>query len=93
MGVQALNWDPDSVRNVAPDFRKDVILELYNEPGQLAIAYKIYRCWVSEFEALPELDANANAVAIQKIKMENEGWERDYDVTEPTEPTFTEPPV
>lgn len=73
------------------DFRKDVILELYNEAGQLAIAYKIYRCWVSEFEALPELDANANAVAIQKIKLENEGWERDYDVGEPTEPTFTEP--
>ena len=73
------------------DFRKDVILELYNEAGQLAIAYKLYRCWVSEFEALPELDANANAVAIQKIKLENEGWERDYDVVEPTEPSFSEP--
>jgi phage tail-like protein len=75
------------------DFRKDVILELYNEAGQLVIAYKLYRCWVSEFEALPELDANANAVAIQKIKLENEGWERDYDVVEPTEPTFSEPAV
>ena len=73
------------------DFRKDVILEVYNETGQLAIAYKIYRCWVSEFQALPDLDANANAVAIQTIKLENEGWERDYDVTEPTEPTFREP--
>jgi phage tail-like protein len=75
------------------DFRKDVILELYNEAGQLAIAYKLYRCWVSEFEALPELDANANAVAIQKIKLENEGWERDYAVVEPTEPSFSEPAV
>ena len=73
------------------DFRKDVILELYNEAGQLAIAYKVYRCWVSEFQALPDLDANANAIAIQHLKLENEGWERDYDVTEPTEPTFTEP--
>lgn len=73
------------------DFRKDVILEMYNEAGQLAIAYKIYRCWVSEFQALPELDANANAVAIQSIKLENEGWERDYDVGEPSEPTFLEP--
>jgi phage tail-like protein len=73
------------------DFRKDITLELYNEAGQLAIAYKIYRCWVSEFQALPDLDANANAVAIQTIKLENEGWERDLDVTEPTEPTFTEP--
>ena len=73
------------------DFRKDVILEVYNEAGQLAIAYKLYRCWVSEFQALPELDANANAVAIQSLKLENEGWERDYEVTEPTEPSFSEP--
>lgn len=73
------------------DFRKDVILEVYNEAGQLAISYKLYRCWVSEFQALPELDANANAIAIQSLKLENEGWERDYEVKEPSEPTFTEP--
>jgi phage tail-like protein len=73
------------------DFRKDIIVEVYNEAGQLAIAYKVYRCWVSEFQALPELDANANAVAIQTIKLENEGWERDYSISEPAEPTFTEP--
>jgi phage tail-like protein len=75
------------------DFRKDIIIEVYNEAGQLAIAYKIYRCWVSEFQALPDLDANANAVAIQTLKLENEGWERDYEVTEPAEPAFTEPAV
>ena len=73
------------------DFRKDIILELYNEAGQLVMAYKIYRCWVSEFQALPELDANKAAVAIQKLTLENEGWERDYEVKEPTEPSFTEP--
>jgi phage tail-like protein len=73
------------------DFRKDIIIEMYNEAGQLAIAYKVYRCWVSEFTALPELDANANAVAIQTLKLENEGWERDIEVPEPTEPSFTEP--
>lgn len=73
------------------DFRKDIIIEIYNEAGQLAQAYKVYRCWVSEFESLPELDANANAVAIQTIKLENEGWERDYSVVEPTEPSFVEP--
>jgi phage tail-like protein len=73
------------------DFRKDLIIEVYNEAGQLAIAYKVYRCWVSEFQALPDLDANANAVAIQSIKLENEGWERDVEVAEPTEPTFTNP--
>jgi len=73
------------------DFRKDLILELYNESGQLVIAYKVFRSWVSEYQALPDLDANANAVAIQHIKLENEGWERDYEVPEPSEPTFTEP--
>lgn len=67
------------------DFRKDIIIEVYNEAGQLAIAYKVYRCWVSEFQALPDLDANANAVAIQTLKLENEGWERDTAVTEPQE--------
>ncbi|MFB3764647.1 MAG: phage tail protein [Methanotrichaceae archaeon] len=75
------------------DFRKDIIIELYNEAGQLVIAYKVYRCWVSEYQALPDLDANANAVAIQSIKLENEGWERDYGVAEPTEPSFNEPPT
>jgi phage tail-like protein len=70
------------------DFRKDVILDFYNEAGQLAISYKIYRAWVSEYQALPDLDANANAVAIQHIKLENEGWERDVSVIEPTEPSF-----
>src|ERR1051325_11186270 len=73
------------------DFRRNLILEVYNEAGQLALAYKVYRCWVSEYQAIPDLDANANAVAIQHIKLENEGWERDVNVTEPTEPTFTEP--
>ena len=73
------------------DFRKDVILDVYNEAGQLVITYKIFRCWVSEFQSLADLDANANAVLIQHIKLENEGWERDYEVPEPTEPTFTEP--
>jgi phage tail-like protein len=73
------------------DFRKDLIIEFYNEAGQLAIAYRVYRCWVSEYQALPELDASGNAVAIQTLKLENEGWERDYEVAEPSEPTFTEP--
>ena len=73
------------------DFRKDIIIDVYNEAGQLALAYKVYRCWVSEFQSLPDLDANANAIAIQTLKLENEGWERDYEVTEPTEPSFEEP--
>jgi phage tail-like protein len=73
------------------DFRKDILIELYNEAGQLVAAYRVFRSWVSEFQAQADLDANANAVLIQSIKLENEGWERDYEVVEPTEPTFTEP--
>ena len=73
------------------DFRKDVIIEVYNEAGQLALAYKVYRCWVSDYQALPDLDANANAIAIAKLKLENEGWERDYAWAEPREPSFVEP--
>jgi phage tail-like protein len=69
------------------DFRKDIIIEVYNEAGQKVLAYNVYRCWVSEFQALPDLDANANAIAIQHLKLENEGWARDTSVTEPTEPT------
>ncbi len=75
------------------DFRRDMIIEVYNEANQKVLAYNVYRCWVSEYQALPDLDANANAVAIQHVKLENEGWERDLSVTEPTEPTFTEPPA
>ena len=75
------------------DFRKDLIIEVYNEAGQPVLAYKIYRCWVSEFQSIPDLDANANAVAIQTLKLENEGWERDYEVTEPAEPAFSEPAI
>jgi phage tail-like protein len=70
------------------DFRKDIIVEVLNEAGQLALRYFVYRCWVSEFQALPDLDGNANAIAIQHIKLENEGWRRDPDTAEPAEPTL-----
>jgi phage tail-like protein len=70
------------------NFRKNLIIEMYNEAGQRVIAYLVYRAWVSEYQALPDLDANANAVAIQHIKLENEGWERDVQVVEPAEPTL-----
>ncbi|MEM8961953.1 MAG: phage tail protein [Acidobacteriota bacterium] len=70
------------------DFRKDITIELYNEAGQLAIAYNVYRCWPTEFQALPDLDASDNAVAIQMLTLAHEGWERDTSVTEPTEPSL-----
>ena len=73
------------------DFRKDVILDLFNEAGQIVLSYQLFRCWVSEYTAMPELDANANAVSIQSLKLECEGWQRDVSVVEPAEPTFDVP--
>ena len=88
--VWALGAAPGMEVSLA-DFRKDLIIDFFNEAGQLAISYKVHRCWVSEYQALPDLDANANAVAIQHIKLENEGWERDLAVTEPSEAQFDAP--
>lgn len=68
------------------DFRKDIIIDVFNEAGQRVLSYKVYRCWVSEYQALPDLDANAAAVMIESITLEHEGWERDHDVVEPAEP-------
>lgn len=68
------------------EFRKDILIELYNEAGQKVRAYKVYRCWPSVYQALPDLDANSNAVAVEHIKLENEGWERDTSVVEPVQP-------
>jgi phage tail-like protein len=73
------------------DFRKDVRIEVLDEAGRTTLAYNVFRCWVSEFQAVPDFDANANAIAIQHIKLENEGWERDEAVKDQAEPSFTTP--
>jgi phage tail-like protein len=72
------------------DFRKDIILEIYNEAGQLALAYKLYRCWPSEWQ-VADLDANANLVLIEHLKLELEFFEPDPDVVEPAEASHSEP--
>ena len=77
--------DQRTLESSLADFRKDIILDVFNEAGQKVLSYNIYRCWVSEYQALPDLDAAGNAVMIQTLKLENEGWERDYSVAEPTE--------
>lgn len=95
---QGLTHDPvfeewaNKVNNFAGDpkmslkeFRKDVTITVYNLQFQPVFSYIVYRCWVSEFQALPELDASGNSVGIQTLKLENEGWQRDDSVTEPTE--------
>lgn len=66
-------------------YKKDLTLEVMNEKGHVAFRYFLYDCWVSEYKAIPDLDANANAVAIESIKVELEGWERDQETKEPDE--------
>jgi len=88
---QFLNW-ANQVSNPLGDaamslvnYRKEVTIEVLNMQGTPAIAFKLRRAWVSEFQALPEMDANANAVAIQILKLEYEGFELDEAVAEPAE--------
>jgi phage tail-like protein len=88
--VWALGKGPGTEVSLA-DYKRDLLVEVYNEAGQVVVAYKIYRCWVSEYTPMSELDANANAILISSIKVENEGWEIDSAITEPTPPSFTTP--
>jgi phage tail-like protein len=71
------------------DFRKDIGIELLNEAGQVVLAYKVYRCWPSDYSALSALDADATGVAFESLTLENEGWERDQSVVEPKEPSVS----
>lgn len=81
----AQELDTGAAKQRLKNLRKDIAIVLLNEQGQPVYRYKVYRCWVSEYQALPDLDAGANAVAIEHIKLEHEGWERDKSVTEPSE--------
>jgi len=70
------------------DFRRDIVIELINEAGQMVIAYKVYRCWPSEYVAMPDLDANATEIAFEQLILQNEGWARDLSVAEAKELSF-----
>ncbi len=78
------NYQGDAAMSLK-NFRKDVTIDVFNEANQKVLSYNVYRCWVSEYQALPQLDASGNAVMIQTLKLENEGWERDASVAEPSE--------
>jgi phage tail-like protein len=82
--IYRLGGGPGSDMSLA-NFRKDIIIDFFNEAGQKVLSYMVFRCWVSEYQALPDLDASANAVAIEHLTLQNEGWERDLDVQEPAE--------
>jgi len=66
-------------------FRKDMRINLLNQQGAVVLSYMIYRCWVAEYQPLPELNANGNDVAIETIVLEHEGFERDRAIVEPEE--------
>ncbi|MGE0878936.1 MAG: phage tail protein [Acidimicrobiia bacterium] len=82
-------WNRDAPRGAETAlaaFRKDVVIELLNEAGQVVLAYQVMRAWPSEYQALPDLDAGASAVAFERIVLQHEGWRRDTSVNEPVEP-------
>lgn len=81
---QVHNWNGDGTMDLV-NYKKDLTLEVMNERGQVALRYFLFGCWVSEFTAVPDLDANANAIAIESLKIEMEGWNRDVDTAEPSE--------
>lgn len=80
-------WRPGQDVSLA-DFRKDIVVELMNEAGQVVMAYNVFRCWPSEYAALNDLDANASCVAFEQLVLQNEGWERDTSIVEPKEPSY-----
>jgi phage tail-like protein len=96
---QGLTHDPvfkdwaNKVNNIEGDaamslkeYRKDIVVNVLNLQGQVALSYKLRRAWVSSFQALPDLDAGSmSTVGIQSITLEHEGWEQDASVTEPSE--------
>ena len=77
-------YSGDAAMDLA-NYKKELTLEMMNEKGHTVFRYFLHACWVSEFTSLPELNANANAVAIESMKIELEGWERDPDTKEPNE--------
>lgn len=79
------NIDGDAGMSLV-NFRKDIVINVLNLQGTVAISYQVKRAWVSEYQALPDFDAGTtNSVGIQTIKLEHEGWDRDEAAAEPTE--------
>lgn len=79
----SLAYSPEGPGGVSlRNFRKDIVVNLHNLQGTVVRSYKVFRCWVSEYVALSELDGNANAVSFEHVVLQNEGFERDRDVRE-----------
>ena len=66
----------DGGTNLA-SMRRNLQIKLLNLQGNVVMQWNVYGCWVSEYTALPELDANANAFAFETIVLQNTGFERD----------------
>ncbi len=67
------------------NFRKNMLIKLFNQQGTPVLTYMVYRCWVAEYQALPELDSMCDAIAVETIVLQHDGWERDRAVGEPSE--------
>jgi phage tail-like protein len=82
---------PNPLETSLKDFRRDITIDVYDESGQKVLSYQVFNCWVSEYQPVSDFDSNANAVSVQHIKLENEGWVRDTDVPAPTPMAFDDP--
>jgi phage tail-like protein len=81
---QVSSWDGDPTKDLV-GYKRELTLEVMNEKGQVAMRCFLHECWVSEYTAMPELDASGNAIAVESVKLELEGWSRDESTTEPDE--------
>ena len=77
----------ESSRVALETVHKGIALDVYDEMGRIALVCRIWRCWVSEFLGMQDLKANPNALPIQLITLETEGWERVNNVKEASEPS------
>ena len=75
------------------DFRRDLTIDMFDEAGQKVLSYQVFNCWVSEYQPVSDFDGNANAVSIQHIRLENEGWVRDLDLPAPSDDVQFDDPV
>jgi len=82
---------PGGVQSSLANFRRDLVIDMFDETGQVVVSYQVFSCWVSEYQPVSDFDASANAVSIEHIRVENEGWVRDLGTPAPTPVSFNDP--
>jgi phage tail-like protein len=66
----------DSLMDLA-SFKRELMLEVMTEKGHVVHRYFLHNAWVSEYTVIPDFEDNANAIAIESLKLEIEGYDQD----------------